>query len=114
VELAALVRGLTPAAALLLAAVSGLAEEALFRGALQPALGWLAASALFGLAHFLPRPGLRSWSLAAALAGLGLGKLFAWSGDLVAPVLAHALLNAVNLLRLSQWRLSADPGTARP
>jgi hypothetical protein len=96
-ELAAVIGSLTTPQAVLLAAASGLAEEAFFRGALQPRVGWLAASLLFGLAHFHPRRELRIWSLSAALAGLGFGALFQASGDLLAPVLAHALLNAVNL-----------------
>lgn len=50
-ELEALVAGVSTAQALLLAALSGIAEEAFFRGALQPRVGWLAASLLFGLAH---------------------------------------------------------------
>lgn len=124
-ELAALVAGVSTAQALALAALSGVAEEAFFRGALQPRVGWLAASALFGLAHFHPRRELRTWSLSAGIAGLGFGALFAASGDLLAPVLAHALLNAVNLRWLgserslraakrSSHRLSADRETARP
>jgi hypothetical protein len=116
-ELAALVRGVSGRQALLLAGVSGLAEEAFFRGALQSQLGLLAASALFGLAHFHPRPSLRPWSLSAALAGLGFGWLFAASGDLVAPALAHFLVNAVNLRWLGRAEpdaFSAHPGTARP
>jgi len=96
-ELGAIIGSLTTAQALLLGTVSGLAEEAFFRGALQPRVGWLAASLLFGLAHFHPRRELRVWSLSAALAGLGFGALFQASGDILAPVLAHALLNAVNL-----------------
>lgn len=101
-ELSAIVGNLTTAQALLLAALSGLAEEAFFRGALQPRVGWLAASLLFGLAHLHPRRELRVWSLSAALAGLGFGALFSASGDLLAPVLAHGLLNAVNLRWLAQ------------
>ena len=101
-ELGAIVAGLTSGQALGLAAISGLAEEAFFRGALQPRVGWLAASLLFGLAHFHPRRELRAWSLSAALAGLGFGALFAASGDLVAPALAHALLNGLNLRWLAR------------
>ncbi len=96
-ELAAVVTGLTLPQTLVLAAASGLAEEAFFRGALQPRVGWIPASLLFGLAHFHPRPGLRAWSASAALAGLAFGLLFDHSGDLLAPALAHALINAVNL-----------------
>jgi membrane protease YdiL (CAAX protease family) len=87
----------TPAAIAALALASGVAEEALFRGALQPQVGWLAASGIFGLAHYVPRPGLRLWSVWAALAGLVLGGLFELSGDLLAPAIAHVLVNGMNL-----------------
>ena len=108
-ELASLVRGLSTGRVLLLAAISGVAEEAFFRGALQPRVGWLAASLLFGLAHFHPRRELRVWAPAAALAGLGFGALFEASGDLVAPALAHAVVNGLNL----HWLASGEPGRAR-
>jgi membrane protease YdiL (CAAX protease family) len=103
-ELASLVRGLSVGQALLLAAISGLAEEAFFRGALQPRVGWLLASLLFGLAHFHPRRELRVWSASAVVAGLGFGALFEASGDLLAPALAHAVVNAVNLRWLALQR----------
>ena len=80
-----------------LAAASGLGEELLFRGALQPRVGWLGATLLFAAAHFVPTRRLRSWALFALLAGAVFGALFAWSGDLLAPVLAHALVNGLNL-----------------
>ena len=96
-ELARLVGPLGAGRALLLATASGLGEELLFRGALQPRVGWLAATLLFAAAHFVPRAGLRSWAVFALLAGAVFGALFAWSGDLLAPVLAHALVNGLNL-----------------
>jgi membrane protease YdiL (CAAX protease family) len=96
-ELAAAVGPIGAPAALLLAAVSGLAEEAFFRGALQPRVGWLLATLLFGLAHFHPRRELRAWSVSAGLAGLGFAALFELSGDLLAPALAHGTVNAINL-----------------
>jgi len=80
-----------------LALLSGVAEEAFFRGALQPQVGLLAASALFALAHLAPRRELWPWTLCSFAAGLALGGLFAWTGNLLAPVAAHALVNAVNL-----------------
>ena len=84
----------------LLALVSGVAEEAFFRGALQPQVGLLAASLLFGAAHFVPRRELlrvdaRSRSRRALL----LGWLFDATGNLLAPVVAHAGINGVNLRR---------------
>lgn len=89
-----------------LAAASGIAEEALFRGALQPLLGWVGASLLFGLAHFAPRRELLPWMGFSLVAGFGLGWLYQETGNLVAPVIAHAGVNAVNLRLLAK----AAPG----
>jgi membrane protease YdiL (CAAX protease family) len=83
--------------ALLLALASGLAEELLFRGALQPRVGWVWASLLFGLLHFVPRREFLPWTLFAVGAGFLFGALFEQRGNLVAPVVAHVLVNAVNL-----------------
>lgn len=106
-ELARLVGPVGAGRALLLALVSGVAEEAFFRGALQPRVGLVAASLLFGLAHWGPTPALRPWALYAALAGLGFGALFAWTGTLVAPAAAHVATNALNLHWLGR---DAAPG----
>jgi membrane protease YdiL (CAAX protease family) len=95
---------------LALAALSGVAEEALFRGALQPQVGLLAASVLFALAHLAPRRELVPWCLFSFAAGLLFGILYERTGNLVAPVLAHALVNAVNLRLLSaRFREPAPP-----
>jgi membrane protease YdiL (CAAX protease family) len=93
---------LRPRDCLVLALASGLGEEAFFRGALQPVLGLLGASVAFALVHFAPRPELRPWSLFALAGGLVLGALFDATGNLVAPVVAHVLLNGVNLLLLGR------------
>jgi len=93
---------LTLAECVLLAAVSGVAEEAFFRGVLQPRIGLLAAALIFGLAHFVPRRELAPWALFALAAGLLLGILFESTGNLVAPAVAHASINAVNLRLLSE------------
>jgi membrane protease YdiL (CAAX protease family) len=84
----------------LLALLSGCAEELLFRGALQPHLGLLPTSLVFGLAHFVPRRELAPWALFSVAAGLLLGGLFEWTGNLLAPIAAHIGINAVNLDRL--------------
>jgi membrane protease YdiL (CAAX protease family) len=86
---------------IVLALASGVAEEALFRGALQPQVGLFAASLIFGLAHFAPRRDLWPWTLFAAATGLMMGILFEWTGNLIAPAIAHVLINAVNLRLLA-------------
>jgi membrane protease YdiL (CAAX protease family) len=99
--LASLLGPLGLSTCLLLAAVSGIAEEALFRGALQPRVGLVAASLIFGLAHFVPRREYAPWTVFSVAAGLLLGLLFEATGNLVAPIVAHAGINAVNLRLLS-------------
>ena len=91
----------------LLALASGVGEEAFFRGALQPRVGLVGASLFFALAHFVPRREMLPWSGFSLVAGLALGALFEWSGNLVAPIAAHALVNGVNLTLLT--RRYSDP-----
>ena len=93
---------LTLAECWLLALLSGVAEEAFFRGALQPQVGLLAASLLFGAAHFVPRRELIPWTGFSIAAGLLLGWLFDATGNLLAPVVAHAVINGVNLRHLTR------------
>ena len=93
---------LTLAECAALAALSGFAEEAFFRGALQPRLGWLAASVLFGLAHWAPRRTLWPWTGFALITGGGLGAMFEATGNLAAPITAHVVINAVNLRLLTR------------
>ena len=88
--------------AILLALASGLAEEMLFRGALQPTVGLVWASVIFGVCHFVPRRDLILWSVYAVVMGFVFGLLFEWTGHLAAPVAAHTVVNAVNLPRLAK------------
>ena len=94
--------GIGTADAILLALASGIAEEMLFRGALQPAVGLFWASLIFGACHFLPRKELALWSVYAVLMGFAFGWLYEWTGHLVAPIAAHALVNGINLPRLAR------------
>jgi membrane protease YdiL (CAAX protease family) len=96
-ELGRLIGPVSAPRAWLLALSSGLAEEAFFRGALQPRVGWLAATVLFAALHFVPTRQLRSWALFALVAGGLFGALFAATGDLLAPALAHIVVNGLNL-----------------
>jgi uncharacterized protein len=80
-----------------LALLSGLGEETLFRGVLQPTLGLALTAALFGVLHIGPNVRFLPWSLMAFVAGLAFGGLALWTGSLLAPILAHATINFLNL-----------------
>ncbi len=86
----------------LLAMASGVGEELLFRGWLQPEVGIGAASFLFGAAHVWDRRAL-PYGLYAAGMGFVLGGLFAYTGPgLWAPILAHVVNNLIGLLALAR------------
>jgi len=91
---------LTGEQAVTLAVFSGIAEELFFRGAVQGSWGWLWATLLFALLHSGRGPSLYLWTAFAAVAGGLLGGLVLWRGNLLAPMVAHFLVNAVNLQRL--------------
>lgn len=96
-RLAELLGPLSTSEVAILALASGIGEELFFRGALQPRLGLVATSLLFGVAHLVPARPLVLWSFFACGAGLLLGALFELTGNLVAPVVAHVAVNALNL-----------------
>ncbi len=87
--------------------LSGFAEELFFRGAMLPAWGIWVSAAAFGVAHLGPGRAGVLWAAVAALAGLGLGSLYLWTGTLVAPMIAHATVNGINLIRVTR-RSSAN------
>jgi membrane protease YdiL (CAAX protease family) len=88
----------------LLALLAGLAEEALFRGVVQLGVsrwlstggGLVAASVLFGVVHFLTL----SYAMLAMLVGLYLGLLLLLTGNLLVPIVVHALYDLVALIVL--------------
>jgi len=87
--------------AIALAFLSGVAEELFFRGAVQGSWGWAWATVLFAVLHTGPGLSFRLWTLFAVVAGSLIGGLMLWRGNLLAPVVAHFLVNAVNLSRLA-------------
>ena len=92
------VDGTTRGDLVLVSVFSGVGEEALFRGALQPEIGLVAASLLFGVAHVGPDRRYLVWTLWAVGAGFLFGALYEWTGGLLAPTVAHAAHNAATLL----------------
>lgn len=108
-HLIGLLRGVSPAEALALAALSGFAEELFFRGAVQGSWGLLPAVLLFALLHIGPVRAFRLWTLFAGVAGLALGLLMSLRGNLLGPIAAHFVVNAINLHRLSRASLPVAP-----
>lgn len=80
-----------------LAAFSAVGEELLFRGVLQPWLGWVPATALFAAAHVPTERDLLPWPVFALGAGLLLAGLFEATEALVAPTACHFVVNLLNL-----------------
>jgi membrane protease YdiL (CAAX protease family) len=91
--------------------VAGISEEAFFRGAIQGSLadrvGWglalVLASVVFGAAHLI------TWiyAIIAAFIGAYLGLLWIWTGNLLAPMITHAVYDfaaLVYFLRLYRSR----------
>lgn len=112
-ELKILVEGASGAQLVLLAVASGLAEELFFRGALQPAAGLVTTSVLFGALHVGPRREFLPWTAWALVMGLVLGGVYELTGALEGPVIAHVLVNAVNLRVIARHDARLDPGDGR-
>ena len=104
--------------AVILAVLSGFAEELLFRGALWSSLGLLGTTCLFALVHVIPKRALWGYPLFALLAGLLLGLLREGTGSVIPPMLAHIVVNAINLhwigARHAEWSAPADNGAPNP
>jgi uncharacterized protein len=85
------------------AAISAVAEELFFRGALQPFLGIVATSIIFGALHIAPRKKFLPWPIQALIMGFILGGLYRLTGDLTAPVMAHFTINYQNLHFINRY-----------
>ncbi len=109
----------TPPRIMIMALFAGVFEEALFRGVIQTAfasvtptaIAIILAAALFGVVHW------RTWlyALIAGLLGAWLGALFALTGNLLTPMITHALYDVVaffvTVRAINDWR--ADKMRAR-
>ena len=87
---------------LAISVIAGISEEAFFRGAIQGSLAdrvgvivaLVLASGLFGACHLL------TWTYAiiAAFIGAYLGLLWIWTGNLLTPMVTHAVYDFAALV----------------
>jgi membrane protease YdiL (CAAX protease family) len=96
-----LLGGISAGDAFLLALSSSVAEEILFRGLILPHAGIVLSSLAFGLVHFVPERTWLPWSLLATGVGFVFGGLALATGSVLAPILAHFVVNYLNLLAMS-------------
>jgi membrane protease YdiL (CAAX protease family) len=79
------------------AVASAVGEELLFRGLLVPAVGVVASSLVFGTLHQIRGPARWAWMGWATVMGLLFGAVFAATGSLAGPLVAHVAINHANL-----------------
>jgi uncharacterized protein len=79
------------------AVASAAGEELLFRGLLVPILGVVVSAVVFGALHQIRGPARWGWTAWATLMGLVFGGMFAATGSLAGPIVAHAIINGANL-----------------
>jgi membrane protease YdiL (CAAX protease family) len=86
----------TPWQIVLVSALAGAGEELLFRGVVQELVGLPTASVAFGAVHVGGRAfvGYGAW---AACIGAAFGWLMVHTGGLLAPIVAHAVYDALAL-----------------
>ena len=90
-----------PLDVVVIAVAAGIGEELLFRGALQPEVGLVPASLVFGLLHTGARSTL-AFGCWVAVMGMALGGLAIVTHGLLAPIVAHAAYDAVAIVYL-RW-----------
>lgn len=95
-----------------IATLSAVAEELVFRGLLMPWLGLVPQALVFGVVHAqLSGPSRWVWVAWASVVGLALGAVFAVSGSLLGPMLAHGVINGLNLLYLKSHDTAPPPNS---
>lgn len=104
-QVAPLFKALHPASAIVIAIISGGAEELFFRGVLQTQIGLVGASLLFGLAHVWRKTAI-PYGIYAAVIGGYFGGLYLLTQNLWVPMLAHMINNGVAILYCQHM---ADP-----
>lgn len=92
-----------------MAIASSLGEELFFRGFLSVTIGVWLSSLAFGVLHQVRGAGRFGWAGSAFAMGLFLSVLYAMTGQLVGCIVAHAIVNVVNLQYLRDHDLHPKP-----
>ena len=99
---ASILGGTSTRQAIQLAAFSAIGEEVLFRGCMQEEWGIWPATLIFALVHTGPQRIYLWWTASAFIFGTGLALLYEHQGGLLAPILMHFTINAINIRILGQ------------
>ncbi len=94
-----------------MAIASGVGEEIFFRGLLSPLVGIVLSSLAFGVLHQVRGRGRWAWAVWATVLGASLATLYALTGQLIGPIVAHVAINAANLRFIRDT--SVDPQRPR-
>jgi uncharacterized protein len=108
-ELRPLAMSLSTQMVVVLATTSALGEELFFRGLLLSWIGLVPQAIVFGLLHQTGGSSRWVWIIWATIGGLLLGSMYQLTGSVVGPVIAHALINGLNL----QFLKRHDPSPER-
>lgn len=95
--------------ALYLGVLSAVAEEVLFRMAIQPSVGVFVTSLMFALLHLGPGRALSVWSLLAFLSSLILGWTYDATANLWPAVIGHIGVNLISVLRFRVLYRAGNP-----
>jgi uncharacterized protein len=97
-------------ALLAVAVASAAGEELLFRGLLVPLVGVVVSSIVFGALHQIRGRARWGWMVWATVMGLLFATVFAATGSLLGPLVAHAAINHSNL----RFLRDSEPTVRRP
>ena len=104
-ELRPLVKGEGSGVIALMALASSVGEELFFRGFLSVTIGVVLSSLAFGALHQVRGKGRVGWAASAFAMGIFLSFVYGVTGQLVGCIVAHAIVNVVNL----QYMRDNDP-----
>ena len=96
-DLRSVTHGCSSAALIWMAVLSAVSEELVFRSWLGVWLGLTPQAIIFSLLHQVSGPSRWIWVAWTLVVGLAFGWMFQTTGSLTASVIAHFVVNAMNL-----------------